>query len=181
MDYSFLCGVWCLVDSEDIRVFFGIFDDYSADKAGKVAYMDSWYEVLAVANNGQTLWILDPSFLEMVVKCPLAVAIADARTQNVHSQIRLSLDRRHCNSFKRFQVLILCVWNSQMVIRLLEKDRFRNNDLFTAFFVLFLLLFLFFVFLFLWLSLLLRWLLFSFSFCFLKLRWRVDPCHDTRQ
>jgi hypothetical protein len=68
-----------------------------------------------------------------------------------------------------------------MVIRLLEKDRFRNNDLFTAFFVLFLLLFLFFVFLFLWLSLLLRWLLFSFGFCFLKLRWRVDPCHDTRQ
>lgn len=56
----------------------GVLNDYSADQTGKVTYVNSRHEVLAIADNWKALRILDPSLLEMVVESALAITIPDA-------------------------------------------------------------------------------------------------------
>jgi hypothetical protein len=54
--------------------------------------MNRWHKIFAVAYDRQGSGVLNPSFLEMVIKDALAITIADTRAKHMHSKLWLSLN-----------------------------------------------------------------------------------------
>ena len=109
------------IDSKDVGMHFWIFDDDSTHKLRQINNMNSWQQVISLPNNGQSGWVLNPSLLEVVIEDILAITIAQAGAEHMHSQERLGRNWGHGKRFKRLQVLVLLVGHSQVIVRLFEK------------------------------------------------------------
>jgi hypothetical protein len=80
------------IDSEDVWMHFWIFDNDSTHKLRQINNMNSWQQVISLPNNRQSGWVLNPSLLEVVIEDILAITIAQAGAEHMHSQERLCRD-----------------------------------------------------------------------------------------
>ncbi len=88
-DNSLLIWFYGTIDSKDVGMHFWIFDDDSTHELRQINNMNSWQQVISLPNNGQSGWVLNPSLLEVVIEDILAITIAQAGAEHMHSQERL--------------------------------------------------------------------------------------------
>jgi len=79
--------------------------------------VDCWDQIITFANNGESLWVLDPGLLEVVVEDALTITVTDTSTHYVNSELLLGL-----------QVLVALMGYTKMVVRFLEKQWLRSNN-----------------------------------------------------
>jgi hypothetical protein len=74
------------VDSEDVRMHLWIFDDDSTHELRQINNVNRWQQVIALTDNFEGRWVLNPSLLEMIIENIFAVTITQAGTEHMHSQ-----------------------------------------------------------------------------------------------